>query len=59
MSFTSWQRIGRYEYEFGKDGYTGWFRATGGRMSSGQWPECNIYTGEVRNNEHPTTTDED
>lgn len=48
--YTQWQTIDQYEYEYEYDenGYTGWCRCVGGRMSDGKWLEFNIYTGERR-----------
>lgn len=43
-----WQRIGPYEYQFDKNGYTGWCRCVGGRLADGRWPEWNQNTGEKR-----------
>jgi hypothetical protein len=28
-----WQQIGKYEYEFDSNGYTGWYRRIGGRLA--------------------------
>jgi len=42
---TSWQTLGKYEYEYDQSGYTGWCRCLGGRLADGRWPEWNANTG--------------
>ncbi len=36
---TWWQRSGRYEYEVGENGYTGWIRCVDGQLADGRWPQ--------------------
>ena len=49
MSFwTFWQTLGRYEYEAGEHGYTGWYRCVDDRLADGRWPEWNSSTGAIR-----------
>lgn len=36
---TGWQQIGNYEYEYDKNGYTGWYRCVGGRLVTGIHPQ--------------------
>lgn len=43
-----WQRIGNYEFEYDKNGYTGWYRCVGGMMSNNHWPQWNNINGATR-----------
>ena len=45
---TEWQTQGRYQYEYDENGYTGWCRYVGGRLSGGRWPAWNNQTGAKR-----------
>ncbi len=36
---TAWQRIKGYEYEYGQEGYTGWYRCVNGKLADGRWPQ--------------------
>ena len=45
---TGWQNIGHYQYEYDKNGYTGWYRCVSGKMADGRWPEWNSHTGATR-----------
>lgn len=48
LEFTSWQRVGNYEYEHNGHDYTGWHRCVGGQLADGRHPEWNYKTGETR-----------
>lgn len=47
-TFSAWQTLGQYEYEYDENGYTGWYRCVNGRDAAGKWPECNYETGATR-----------